>query len=169
MVNTQGRMRALALGVTTVMLLVACQGTPASPTPGASPTGGTPAPTGATPTGTGTAPTGSAPTGSPTATGTPPVTASPEPSLEGGTLFMLMSTAVANGGAGFQDLDPQRTYTGEDLAFLGATINRTLNGYVYSEDPAEANVLVADAATDTGTANADATSWTFTIRDGIKW
>jgi peptide/nickel transport system substrate-binding protein len=157
MVRTQGRnMRALALGVTTVMLLVACQGTAATPTPGAT-NAATPAPTGGAVT---PAPTDVAPTDAPTDA---PV------DLSGGTLFMLMSTAVANGGAGFQDLDPQRTYTGEDLAFLGATINRTLNGYVYSEDPAAANVLIADAATDTGTANADATSWTFTIRDGVKW
>jgi peptide/nickel transport system substrate-binding protein len=146
-------MRALALGVTTVMLLAACQGAPASPTPGAS---NTPAPTG----------TGPAPTGTPVVT--PEPTATPV-NLSGGTLYMLMSTAVANGGEGFQDLDPQRTYTGEDLAFLGATINRTLNGYVYSDDPAAASALVADAATDTGTASADAMTWSFTIRDGIKW
>lgn len=158
MVNNQGRMRALALGVTTVMLLAACNGATASPTPVASSTAGTPAPTG----------TSATPTGTPVVTDAPP-TASPPPSLAGGTLYMLMSTAVANTGAGFQDLDPQRTYTGEDLAFLGATINRTLNGYVYSEDPAEASALIADAATDTGTASADAMTWSFTVRDGIKW
>jgi peptide/nickel transport system substrate-binding protein len=157
-------MRALALGVTTVMLLVACNTTGATPTPGAS---GTTAPTG----GTATSTPGTSPDTSPGTSASPSTepTGSPDTGHVGGTLFMLMSTAVANGGAGFQDLDPQRTYTGEDLAFLGATINRTLNGYVYSEDPAAANVLIADAATDTGTANADATSWTFTIRDGIKW
>jgi peptide/nickel transport system substrate-binding protein len=82
---------------------------------------------------------------------------------------MIMSTAVSNAGTGFQDMDPQRTYTGEDLAFLGATINRSLNNYTYSDDPAVASGLVADAATDTGTASADAKTWSFTIRDGIKW
>jgi len=167
MVRNQGRnMRALAFGVTTVMLLAACQGTPATTgTPGASSTAGTPAPTGS-----GAAPSGSpSASGTPGASGTPAASASTEPSLEGGTLFMLMSTAVANTGAGFQDLDPQRTYTGEDLAFLGATINRTLNGYVYSDDPAAASALVADAATDTGTASADAMTWSFTVRDGIMW
>jgi peptide/nickel transport system substrate-binding protein len=155
MVNNQGRMRALALGVTTVMLLAACQGATPSPTPGP-----TTAPT--------VPPTGPAPTGTPVVTDAPEPTATPV-NLSGGTLYMLMGTAVANGGAGFQDLDPQRTYTGEDLAFLGATINRTLNGYVYSPDPAAASALVADAATNTGEASADAMTWTFTIRDGIMW
>ncbi len=157
MVRTQGRMRALALGVTTVMLLVACQGTTASPTPGAS----TPAPTGS-----GATPTDATPTGTPVVTTAP---TEPPEDLSGGTLFMLMSTAVSNGGTGFQDMDPQRTYTGEDIALFSATINRTLTAYTYSDDPAVASALVADAATDTGTASADGKTWSFTVRDGIKW
>jgi peptide/nickel transport system substrate-binding protein len=156
MVRTQGRnMRALALGVTTVMLLAACQGTQASPTPGAS----------STPVATTT---GATPTGTPVVTNPPEPTATPE-NRSGGTLFILAPTDLSNAGEGIQDLDPQRTYTGEDLALLGAYINRTLNGYVYSDDPAAASALVADAATDTGTASADAKTWSFTVRDGIKW
>jgi peptide/nickel transport system substrate-binding protein len=149
MVTNQARyMRALALGVAALLMAAACAG-PGQPT--ASPSG---------------QPTGPAPTGTPGTT-TPEPTATPN--LSGGTLFMLMSTAVANGGVGFQDMDPQRTYTGEDLAFLGATINRSLNAYVYSDDAAKASGLIADAATDTGTPSADAKTWTFTVRDGIKW
>jgi len=41
--------------------------------------------------------------------------------------------------------------------------------YKYSADPAEGTTLVPDMATDTGTPNADATSWTFTLRDGLTW
>jgi len=69
----------------------------------------------------------------------------------------------------FDDLDPQRIYTGEDLAFFGATIMRALTSFVYSDDPAVANTVTGDLATDTGTPNADATEWKFTLRDGITW
>ena len=161
MVTTQGRFtRPLALGVTALLVLAACgtgTATP-SPVPTEPPT---PAPTSAPPSGT------VAPTATPAPT--PVVTATPEPVLTGGTMFMLMSTATSVGGIHFQDMDPQRTYTGEDLAFLGATINRSLNAYTYSDDPAVASGLMPDAATDTGTASADAKTWTFTVRDGIKW
>jgi peptide/nickel transport system substrate-binding protein len=69
----------------------------------------------------------------------------------------------------FDYYDPQRVYTGEDLAFFGATIMRGLTAYKYSSDPAEGTTLVADMATDTGTPNEDATVWTFTLRDGLTW
>ena len=35
----------------------------------------------------------------------------------------------------FDSYDPQRVYTGEDLAFFGATIQRALVAYKYSPDP----------------------------------
>ena len=46
---------------------------------------------------------------------------------------------------------------------------RSLVAYRYSADPSQAITLVPDMATDTGTANADATIWTFTLRDGLTW
>ena len=84
-------------------------------------------------------------------------------------MFLLMSTAVANGGTGFQDMDPQRIFNGEDLAFFGATIMRTLTAFAYSPDPMQGTTLVPDAATDTGSHNADATVWSFTLKDGMEW
>ena len=81
----------------------------------------------------------------------------------GGTIYMLKNATD------FDYYDPQRVYTGEDLAFFGATIMRALVAYKYSEDPAEGTTLVPDMATDTGTPNADATQWTFTLRDGLTW
>ncbi len=66
----------------------------------------------------------------------------------------------------FDQIDPQRAYTGEDLAFFGATIYRSLVAYKYSADRAEGLTLVPDLATDLGTPNADATVWKFTLRDG---
>ncbi len=85
------------------------------------------------------------------------------PDLHGGTIFMLTQNEE------FDDIDPQRAYTGEDLAFFGATIMRALTGYVYSDDPVVANGVTADMATDTGTASPDATEWSFTLRDGLTW
>lgn len=80
----------------------------------------------------------------------------------GGTLtFLSIGTQI-------QHLDPQRNYTGEDLAFAGAYLHRTLVSYDYVEG-GEAWTIVPDLATDTGTANEDATSWSFTLRDGATW
>lgn len=173
MVSNQGRIkRALALGTTALLLVAACQA--GTPTPAPTTTTPSTAPTTAPTTAPSTAPT-SEPTTAPTSEPTTEPTAepTPEPTAEqptpGGTMYMLMGTNVANGGVSFQDMDPQRIYTGEDLAFFGATIMRSLTAYVYSTDPVEASGLVPDAATDTGTPNEDATSWSFTLRDGMKW
>jgi len=91
---------------------------------------------------------------------TPPATEAPK---EGGKVTMLSFNEE------FDDLDPQRMYTGEDLAFFGATIMRSLTSFVYSEDPAVANTVTGDMATDAGTANAEADEWSFTLRDGLTW
>jgi peptide/nickel transport system substrate-binding protein len=82
---------------------------------------------------------------------------------KGGTLTFL---TVAEQ---FDHLDPQRNYTGEDLAFASGYITRTLTSYAYSTDEAEANSLVPDLATDTGTPSDDAKTWTFTLKDGPKF
>ena len=109
----------------------------------------------------GTSPSG--PAGSPSGTGGG--TTGPQ---AGGTAYILLTTATSNGDK-FTDMDPQRIYIGEDLAFFSATIMRSLTQYKYSADLEEGTSLIADAATDTGTPNADATSWSFTLRDGMKW
>lgn len=83
--------------------------------------------------------------------------------VKGGTLtFLTISDQIAH-------LDPQRNYTGEDLAFASAYLNRTLTSFKYSTDPTEANTLVGDLATDTGTPSEDAKSWQFTLKDGATW
>lgn len=81
----------------------------------------------------------------------------------GGTIYVL------NEGEQWNHVDPQRAYTGEDLAFFGSTIYRSLVGYTFSADEKEWTTLVPDLATDTGTANADSTSWSFTLKDGVTW
>lgn len=128
-------LRAVGLGVTTVML-VACGGAPASVPPGAS----GPAPT-----------TGGAATEEPTG---------PQP---GGTIYVLTQAEQWN------HVDPQRAYTGEDLAFFGGTTMRALTAYKFSPDEVEGTSLVPDMATDLGTATNGGATWSFTLKDGLTW
>jgi len=81
----------------------------------------------------------------------------------GGTIYILTQAEQWN------RIDPQRAYTGEDLAFFGATITRSLVSYKYSDVIEDANTLVPDLATDTGRPNEDASVWQFTLRDGVTW
>ncbi len=82
---------------------------------------------------------------------------------KGGTLTFLTEAEQ------FAHLDPQRNYTGEDLAFASGYLNRTLTQYTLSADNNEASQLVADLATDTGTTPDGGKTWEFTIKDGFKW
>lgn len=66
----------------------------------------------------------------------------------------------------FSHLDPQRIY----FAFnsTGAMLfARALTGY--KVDDKGGMTLVGDLATDVGTASADNKTWTFTLKDGLKW
>ena len=81
----------------------------------------------------------------------------------GGTIYVLSQNQQ------WDQVDPQRIYTGEDLAFFGGTIQRSLTSYKYSADAKEGTSVVPDMATDTGTHNAAATQWSFTLRDGVTW
>jgi peptide/nickel transport system substrate-binding protein len=82
---------------------------------------------------------------------------------KGGTLYILSQADQ------ILHLDPQRNYTGEDLAFASGYLNRTLTQYTMSQDNAEASKLVADLATDVGKPTDDSKTWAFTLRDGVKW
>ncbi|MGA0946440.1 MAG: ABC transporter substrate-binding protein, partial [Candidatus Nanopelagicales bacterium] len=81
----------------------------------------------------------------------------------GGTLTILSPAEQ------ILSLDPQVIYTGEDLAFAGATIMRSLTAYQVAPGDAEGTTLVPDMATDTGTASNEGKTWQFTLRDGMKW
>src|SRR3954470_1467836 len=82
---------------------------------------------------------------------------------KGGTITFLTNAEE------FNHLDPQRNYTGEDLAFSSAYLTRTLTAYKISPDGTKAGQLVGDMATDTGKATNGGKTWSFTLRDGIKW
>jgi len=172
MVSSQARwVRALALGVIAALVLLACSTAGTATNPPATSAPATTAPSTTAP--ETTAPETTAPETTAPETTAPETTApeTTEPSAEptdaapapGGTVYILTQSEQ------FDHVDPQRVYTGEDLAFFGATIMRSLVSYVNSTDPVEANGLQPDMATDTGTPNEDATSWTFTLRDGLTW
>ena len=82
---------------------------------------------------------------------------------KGGTLtFLTTQEQIAH-------LDPQRNYTGEDLAFSSAYLTRTLTAYKVSKDGVEAGTLVPDLATDTGKPTNEGKTWAFTLKDGSKF
>jgi peptide/nickel transport system substrate-binding protein len=81
----------------------------------------------------------------------------------GGTIYLLTQAEQ------FDQIDPQRAYTGEDLAFFSSTIYRSLTAYTYSPDNPTASKLEPDLATDTGTPTDGAKTWTFTLRDGVSF
>ena len=79
-----------------------------------------------------------------------------------GTIYYITNAQQLN------HLDPQRVYTGEDLAFLNTYLYRTLVSYnpVAGKDSSK---LVPDLATDIGTATDGGKTWSWTLKSGIKW
>lgn len=82
------------------------------------------------------------------------------PNSPGGTLNLLMS-------ADFAHLDPARNYDATSLNF-GRLIYRTLTTYKAQRGKA-GNEVVGDLATDAGTTADGGKTWTFTLREGLKY
>ena len=80
----------------------------------------------------------------------------------GGTIHILSQLEQVT------HLDPQRNYTGSDLAFAGSTMQRTLVSYAFAPG-SDGSQLVADLATDIGTPTEGGKVWTFTLRDGATY
>jgi peptide/nickel transport system substrate-binding protein len=150
MLSSPMRMRGVALAAVFVLAVTACGGTSTSNGPSAgAPSAG--------------APSAGAPSGAVSSGGAPSAGASQAAGKTGGTIFLLEN------GEGFDQVDPQRVYTGEDLAFFGATIYRSLTAYVLSPDLAIGTSLTPDLATDLGTATDGGKTWAFTLRDGATF
>ncbi|MGW1781471.1 ABC transporter substrate-binding protein [Streptomyces sp. NPDC002143] len=78
---------------------------------------------------------------------------------KGGTVYLLNDDD-------FSHLDPQRIYYAWNS--LGSIVlNRTLTGYKIADDGSM--TLVGDLATDTGTMADGGKTWSFTLKDGVKW
>ncbi len=82
---------------------------------------------------------------------------------KGGTLYILTA------GDDILHLDPQRNYTGEDMAFSSAFLTRALTQYTYSSTPTKASVIIGDASITAGTKKNLGKDWTFPLRKGMKW
>jgi peptide/nickel transport system substrate-binding protein len=127
-----------------MLVVAACGGSTATPAP---------ATPGATP--------------APGATEAPAATEAPTPDANmpqpGGMITILTQNEQWN------QLDPQRAYTGEDMAFFSGTIYRSLTAYKFSADPVEGTSLTPDLATDLGTATNGGKTWEFTLRDGVTF
>lgn len=78
------------------------------------------------------------------------------------TLYILSGTAA-------EHWDPQRVYVGTQIEAGNRMFSRTLTTFGPVASDTEQAQLVADAATDTGTASKGGKVWKFTIKDGIKW
>lgn len=81
---------------------------------------------------------------------------------KGGTLNILMSTKS-------EHWDPQRVYVGVNIAAGNRLFTRTLVSWTPTTSDTEKAKLVADLATDTGKVSEDGKTWTFTLKDGVKW
>ncbi|MCW7942056.1 ABC transporter [Streptomyces hygroscopicus] len=66
----------------------------------------------------------------------------------------------------FSHLDPQRIYFAYNST-VALLLHRSLTGYKI--DSSGKQKLVGDLATDTGTASNGNKTWTFTLKDGLKW
>jgi peptide/nickel transport system substrate-binding protein len=87
---------------------------------------------------------------------------SPSSSATGGTLNYFLYTPI-------EHLDPQRVYVGRDITNLSRTVYRSLVTFPISSDPKTGTTPVPDLATDTGTSTEGGKTWSFTVKNGVKW
>lgn len=91
----------------------------------------------------------------------------PAPDIEGATTGGTITVQLP-GDPGPDSLDPTDGWSVTGNSIQQALTTRSLTQYY--RDPDSGNmILVPDLATDLGTPNTDFTSWTFTLKDGIKW
>jgi peptide/nickel transport system substrate-binding protein len=82
--------------------------------------------------------------------------------VKGGTLYVITHQDQLD------HADPQRIYTGRDIAFMESYVFRTL--VMYKPVPGSAGTaLVPDLATDTGKATDNGKTWSFTLRSGTTY
>lgn len=82
--------------------------------------------------------------------------------VKGGTLYVITHQDQLD------HADPQRIYTGRDIAFMESYVFRTLVMYKPVAGSAGTG-LVPDLATDTGKATENGKTWAFTLRPGSKY
>lgn len=80
----------------------------------------------------------------------------------GGTLYYLTKRPA-------EHLDPQRMYIGRDLSDMGRLVYRSLVQFPITTDKTTATKPVADLATNTGDMKDGGKTWSFTLKNGVKW
>src|SRR3954452_1150383 len=85
----------------------------------------------------------------------------PSDAAKGGTFTVLTNQVPAT-------LDPTRAYYVDSTAILSDLVLRSLTQYAYDEKSNDMQ-LIPDMATDLGKPSEDNKSWTFTLRDGLKY
>jgi peptide/nickel transport system substrate-binding protein len=65
--------------------------------------------------------------------------------------------------------DPQRMYSGPDMSILGRTVYRSWLTFPVSANLGRSTTTVPDLATDLGTSERGARTWSFTLKDGVDW
>ncbi len=88
------------------------------------------------------------------------------PEVEGATPGGTITVHLP-GDPGPDDLDPTNGWSVTGNSIQQALTSRSLTQYTRDENGQP--LLVPDLATDLGTPNDDYTSWTFTIREGVRW
>jgi peptide/nickel transport system substrate-binding protein len=80
----------------------------------------------------------------------------------GGTITVLKDSDFAH-------LDPQQIYVSDALSHGAGLIHRTLTYYIEAAKPGDPLQLVGDLATNAGVTTDGGKTWTYTLRDGIKF
>ncbi|MFF9159671.1 ABC transporter substrate-binding protein [Streptomyces longwoodensis] len=79
----------------------------------------------------------------------------------GGTVTVLQRDSYAH-------LDPAQIYV-SDEGSLSSIIHRGLTGYKSTSDDGAKHEVVGDLATDSGTTTDGGKTWTYKLKDGVKW
>ncbi|MEU5111305.1 ABC transporter substrate-binding protein [Streptomyces longwoodensis] len=79
----------------------------------------------------------------------------------GGTVTVLQRDTYAH-------LDPAQIYV-SDEGSLSSIIHRGLTGYKATSDDGAKHEVVGDLATDSGTTTDGGKTWTYQLKDGVKW
>ncbi len=82
---------------------------------------------------------------------------------KGGTITLL------DVPTNYEGTDPASIYYGHQIAGFRRLVYRSLVAYPISDDPVVSGTPVPDLATDTGTTPDGGKTWSFTLKDGIKW
>jgi len=97
-----------------------------------------------------------------------PTAQGPAPAIEGATAGGELTILLPDPDDGPTSLDPAGLWSVTDNSIIQDLVFRSLT--TFRRDPVSGNyVLVPDLATDLGTPSADFKTWTFTLKDGIKW